>query len=126
MFYERYLQLCDSKGLKPSTAAERAGFNRGTVSVWKKKYKENIDVRPEPDVIEKICSFFNCSESWLLGIEEQKEKAPAKAGAAKSDITFDDFTYALYGETRNLTDAEKQLLLSMARQLNEAKRSKNE
>ena len=85
MFYERYLQLCDSKGLKPSAAAERAGFNRGTVSVWKKKYKENIDVRPEQDVSEKICLFFNCSESWLLGIEEQKGKPATDNGNELSE-----------------------------------------
>ena len=33
MFYERYAQLCDENGISKSAAAERAGFNRGTVSV---------------------------------------------------------------------------------------------
>lgn len=73
MFYERYLSLCEKSRLSPSAAATNAGFNRGTVSVWKKKYEAGQDVRPERDVIEKICSFFGCSETWLLGIDEQKE-----------------------------------------------------
>ena len=79
MFYERYLQLCEGNRLAPSAAAERAGFNRGTVSVWKKKYEQGFDVRPEPDVIAKVCSFFNCTEAWLLGIDEQ-EKTPTPKG----------------------------------------------
>ena len=75
MFYERFLTLCKEKKVSPSGAATQAGFNKGTVSVWKKKYTEGYDVRPDKDVIEKICKFFNCSESWLLGIEEH-EKTP--------------------------------------------------
>jgi transcriptional regulator with XRE-family HTH domain len=74
MFYERYLELCEGKRITPSAAATQAGFNKGTVSVWKKRYAEGIDVRPEKNVIEKICSFFSCSETWLLGIEEQQKK----------------------------------------------------
>lgn len=79
MFYERYLQLCEKNRLAPSAAADRAGFNRGTVSVWKKKYENGTDVRPEPDVIAKICVLFNCTESWLLGIDGQ-EKTPTPEG----------------------------------------------
>ena len=78
MFYERYLSLCEKRKLYPSAAATQAGFNRGTVSVWKKKYEAGQDVRPEPDVIEKICKFFGCSETWLLGIDGQKETPTPK------------------------------------------------
>ena len=74
MFYERFLTLCEEKRIKPSAAATQAGFNKGTVSVWKKRYLEGVDVRPEKDVIEKICQFFNCSEPWLLGIEGHEKK----------------------------------------------------
>ena len=79
MFYERYLSLCEKRKLYPSAAATQAGFNRGTVSVWKKKYEAGQDVRPEPDIIEKICKFFGCAETWLLGIDEQKE-TPTQMG----------------------------------------------
>ena len=76
MFYERFLALCVEKGIAPSAAATQAGFNRGTVSVWKKKFIAGVDVRPDKDMLDKICKFFNCSETWLLGIDE-KEKKPA-------------------------------------------------
>ena len=74
MFYERYLALCTKKRISPSAAAEQAGFNKGTVSVWKKKYDAGIDIRPRKEVVEKICTFFNCSEAWILGFEGNKKK----------------------------------------------------
>lgn len=81
MFYDRYLQLCESAKIAPSAAATNAGFNRGTVSVWKKKYEAGIDVTPDQEVINKICNFFGCTESWLRGIPSQKEKSPSITGA---------------------------------------------
>lgn len=86
MFYERYLGLCKEKGITPSAAATQAGFNKGTVSVWKKRYMEGVDVRPEKDVIDKICKFFSCSESWILGIDEQQKKPTSEIGSERSDI----------------------------------------
>ena len=87
MFYERYLALCEKKRISPSAAATQAGFNKGTVSVWKKKYASGADVRPEKDVIEKICSFFGCSEAWLLGIEEQEKTPTPDNGSERNDIS---------------------------------------
>lgn len=87
MFYERFLELCNKKRISPSTAATQAGFNRGTVSVWKKKYESGADVRPERAVIEKICSFFGCSEAWLLGIEEHEKTPPPESGSERSEIS---------------------------------------
>ena len=84
MFYERYLKLCEGKPqngkkLSPSAAAELCGFNRGTVSVWKQKYEAGQDVQPKDEITDKICTFFGCSKTWLLGIEETK-KAPTPEG----------------------------------------------
>ena len=80
MFYERYLQLCEEAKIAPSAAATKAGFNRGTVSVWKKKYEVGLDVTPDQDIVDKICNFFGCTESWIRGISEQNEKLPANNG----------------------------------------------
>ena len=97
MFYERFLTLCERTGLTPSGAATRSGFNKGTVSVWKKKYEAGLDVRPEKDVINKICSFFNCSETWLLGIEEDEKKPTPEDGSERNygdSVLMDAFKQA--------------------------------
>jgi transcriptional regulator with XRE-family HTH domain len=86
MFYERFLILCERRNISPSAAATQAGFNKGTVSVWKKKYTAGSDVRPERDVMEKICAFFGCSEAWLLGLEEDEKKPAPNGGSERNDI----------------------------------------
>lgn len=89
MFYERYLQLCREANIAPSAAATKAGFNRGTVSVWKKKYEVGQDVSPDREIINKICAFFGCAESWIRGISEPKEKA-ADPKAGGDDESMED------------------------------------
>ena len=101
MFYERYVFLCEGRGLTPSAGATKAGFNRGTVSVWKKKYEAKQDVVPEQNIIDKICAFFGCSESWLRGIE----KAPTQDGERKIDDRKIKAAF-LGGLADGLSDAE--------------------
>lgn len=48
-----------------------------------------------------------------MEIMEQKEKSSPKQD--EPEITFDDFTYALYGEAKELTEENKQKLLEMAK-----------
>lgn len=98
MFYERYLELCRKVGLKPTTAATKAGLNRGTVSVWKKKYEAGLDVTPDQETIDKICAFFGCSEQWLRGME----KAPSEVGERMTD---EQLKFALFGGAGDITDA---------------------
>lgn len=101
MFYERYVSLCTREKLSSSTAAVKAGFNKGTVSVWKKKYEAGQDVVPEQEIIDKICAFFGCSESWLRGIE----KAPTQEG--ERGIDEQNLKVAFFrGADPTLTDEE--------------------
>ena len=64
--------------------------------------------------------FSGCSVDCLLG-REGREKAPG----AGEGVTLDSFTYAMQEETRDLTEMDKQILLSMARQLNDARKRRD-
>ena len=57
----------------------------------------------------------------LLVTGEEKASIPKD----EREITLDDFTFAMQNETKDLTDMDKQILLSMARQLNDARKKKN-
>lgn len=91
MFYQRYLTLCDNAGLKPSTAATKAGFNKGTVSVWKSKYEKGEDVDPDQATVEKICKFFGCTEQYLRGIDK-KIPTPEGGKAETAAALFSSLT----------------------------------
>lgn len=113
MFYERYLQLCEEAKIAPSAAATKAGFNRGTVSVWKKKYEAGLDVTPDQEIVNKICSFFGCTESWLRGISSQKEKSPSGIGEGHAIDVVDDDLQEYLDELRSRP--EKRMLFSVTK-----------
>lgn len=62
---------------------------------------------PKITVANEYAEKLNVPLNTLLG-EENTETKP-------EDITFDDFTYALHNESKELTDENKQKLLEMAK-----------
>lgn len=87
MFYDVYMQLCKNKNLSPSAAAIQSGINKGTVSVWKKKWEKGIDVDPDQTTIDKLCSFFDVQETDLRGLEHIY---PVLMPVAEAKIRMDD------------------------------------
>ena len=104
--YEIFEKLMKDRGVTPYRVHKETGVAQSTLSDWK-----NGKCRPKIDKIQKIADYFGVSVDYLLG-NEPKEKTPAEA-----DVTFDDFTYAMYGEAKELTDEDKNMLLEMARML---------
>lgn len=104
--YEIFEKLMKDRGVTPYRVHKETGVAQSTLSDWK-----NGKCRPKIDKIRAIADYFGVSVDYLLG-NEPKEKTPAEA-----DVTFDDFTYAMYGEAKELTDEDKNMLLEMARML---------
>lgn len=81
MFYDRFKELCDSRPIKPSVAAEEMGFNKSTVSAWKRN-----GTTPNRDILAKIADYFGVSVDYLITGQEQKEKAPDLTEEDERDI----------------------------------------
>lgn len=65
-------------------------------------------------------------EEYQANMEHEEQRLNKKTPTPEDErIDFDDFTYAMQNETKDLTDMDKQLLLSMARQLNDARKQRN-
>lgn len=92
-------------GLEQSQLGEIAGVTDKAVSSW----ENNISI-PRMGAIEKIANYFGIRKSDII---EDKDST----SNSMSNITFDDFTYALYNETKNLSDEQKEALLAMAKVL---------
>jgi len=99
MFSDRFEALCLEKGVSPNRACQEMGVSRSLAAKWKATRTE----KPSADVLEKMSTYFGKSIDEILG---KKPSLP---------VTFDDFTYALYNETRDLPPEKKQMLLEMAR-----------
>ncbi len=116
MFYDVYVQLCKNKNLSPSAAAIQSGINKGTVSVWKKKWEKGIDVDPDQTTIDKLCSFFEVQETDLRGLEHIYS---VLMPVAEAKIRVDD---ALAGTKKDAPGPQaesvnEKLLIDLFRQL---------
>ncbi len=116
MFYDRFEELCKEKGIRVGRAADDMNIRRSTVSAWKQS-----GYTPRSEILNKIADYFGVTVDYLTGASDKK--APTPEG--ERPITFDDFTYAMFEEGKELTEMDKQILLSMARQLNDARKQKD-
>lgn len=120
MFYDLFKALCDEKGVSVSKACLEMGLSRSIAAKWK-----NTKTNPSAEVLPKIAKYFDVTTDYLLtaynlpwemaALELNKlknEKAPTTEG--ERPIAFDDFTYAMYEEGKELTAENKQKLLEMA------------
>ena len=68
MFFDRFKQLCDLKGVSIYKAATEIGLNRAAANKWK------AGSIPNGQTVAKLAEYFGVSVGYLLGEEEQKEK----------------------------------------------------
>lgn len=105
--YENIAGLCAERQISAYKLCTDLGMRNSVLSDLKAGRKKGLNA----ETLSKIADYFGVSIDYLLG-GGQKEKTPAEA-----DVDFDDFTYALYGEARELTEENKMMLLDMARML---------
>ena len=105
--YKRIASLCEEKGITGYRMCKDLSIQPSIVTDLKMGRRSGL----KAETANKIADYFGVSVDYLLG-NEPKEKTPAEA-----DVTFDDFTYAMYGEAKELTDEDKNMLLEMARML---------
>lgn len=113
VFYDRFIQLCEQKGVAPSRAAIDAGISKSLVTKW----KANACKDPSPDVLRKLANYFGMTVSDLL----DETKTPTPQG--ERDI-LDEVDVAFYGDYKELNESEKEILRDMARVMRERKKNK--
>ena len=115
MFYDVFCALCVEKGLTPSGAAAKIGFNRASVTVWK-----NNGTAPKQELLVKIAEFFQVSTDYLLGLEE--EKMPAGTGGR--GISDAELKFALWGDCADVSDDDLADVLRYAEFVRERKKGR--
>ena len=82
MFYDRFKQLCEEKGVSCNKAALDIGLSNATQTKWRK-----TGATPRGDTLDKIAAYFDVSTDYLLGKEEQK-KPTQKGERDGAEIMF--------------------------------------
>jgi transcriptional regulator with XRE-family HTH domain len=94
MFYDNYVNLCNSIKKSPSAAAVEMGFEKSSVTRWKK------GSTPTDASLQKIAEYFGVTTDYLKGDSSTVETAGAPY----------DFQAAFWGGDKDLSPEEKELL----------------
>ena len=108
----RIREIRKTLGLTMKELGAKIGVAESTIS----KY-ETGKRQPDNETLLKLGEALDVYVGYLLGVEPKE---------GDRIVSMDDFTYALQNEAKTLTEMDKQILLSMAKQLNDARMKKNE
>ncbi len=111
MFYDVYIELCATKNKKPSVVAAELGINKSNVSNWK-----NNGYTPRGEALQAIATYFGVTTDRLLG-KEIDERGLLEGDAL--DRQLDGIEFALFGEVKEMSDAQKRDVLKFAQFIKE-------
>lgn len=121
MFYDRFNDLCQKKGVKPGTACTEMGLSRSLAAKWKKTGTE----KPSTDALQKMSVYFGMSiEEIMTG---KTNKAPTPEG--ERPVSDDEIKFALFGGDGEITDAmfeEVKRFAQMVKLREEAEKKKEQ
>lgn len=97
MFYDRFIQLCNERGIKPSRAAIEMGFQKSVVTRWKTSTPTDANKR-------RVADYFGVSVDYLLGIEK---------AATLSDDGWSARKKELYAAIDSMTEEQAAAFLAL-------------
>ena len=103
--YQNFARLLRERGVTPYRVHKETGVAQSTLSDWK-----NGKSVPSVENLKRIAAYFGVTIDYLADVEWE----PAEAREPEA-LTFDDFTYAMYDESRGLNAENKKRLLDLAR-----------
>lgn len=109
MFYERLKKLCEKRETTPTTVVKLLGLSSSKVTAWKN------GSTPNGDIVSRLARHLDVSTDYLLGNTDDPNQKPGE-----SNVKFDDFSFAFYEECKDLSDEDKQRLLTFARMLKDS------
>lgn len=80
MFYDRFIELCNKKGVSPSKAGLSIGISKTSVTRWK-----TSGIVPKLDTLNKLAEYFGVTTDYLLTGTDNK-KSPADAEDKDADL----------------------------------------
>ena len=116
MFYDRFKQLCEQKGVSCNKAALEIGLSNATPTKWKK-----TGATPVGETLDKIAAYFGVSTDYLLG--KENKKAPTETG--ERDI-LDEVDIAFYGDYKELDEDERETVRDMVRLMRQRKEKRSQ
>lgn len=102
--YNNIEDLCRAKKITITEMCRQAGVSRASLTDLKMGRKQSLAA----DTLSKIAGLFSVTVDYILG------------NTTDTNVNFDSFTYAMHNASKDLTDSDKEILLSMAQKLRKA------
>ena len=90
----RLKELRKTHGVSQEKLSKEISVSRSTVAMW-----ESEKSQPDNNMLQKLADYFNVSVDYILGRTDDMNQNPGE-----ENISFDDFTYAMYNESKELTE----------------------
>lgn len=111
IFWDRFYQLCITKGTKPNPVAKEISIGSGTLTKWKEG-----NTYPNSEALIKIAKYFNCSTDYLLGLTDLSE-------SLKSEFSQEDIS--ILNKIKKLnTDDRTEIMMIIDYRLNRQEKRK--
>ena len=110
-FHEQLKTLRKNLNLTQEELAQKLGVSAAAIGLYEQGRRN-----PDNDTLIALASIFKVSIDYLLGVDVPTPISHYGADT-NNDMTFDDFTYAMFNETKDLTEEQKNALLNMAKTL---------
>lgn len=104
MIKKRIDDLLEERNMNQADLADKIGITAATLS----RNLNGVNP-PKAEIVSAIADYFNVSTDYLLGRTESK----------KVSSKLDDFAFALYDETKELTEEQKQDIMDMVKKMKE-------
>ena len=116
-FYNKFLRLCEAKGVAPTRAALDMGYSKSAVMKWK-----NGNV-PKYETIQAMAEYFNISADYLMDIGDDMPKVAPDVQELIEDYNSRPEMKMLFKATKGVTaeDIERaaKFLEAMRKENNE-------
>jgi transcriptional regulator with XRE-family HTH domain len=73
MFWDKFLELCESKNMKVNPVGKEIGLSSGLLTKWKQAAEAGENPLPTVEKLIDIADYFYCSTDYLLGRTDVKE-----------------------------------------------------
>lgn len=114
MVKEKFIRLCNEKGVSPTKACANIGISSAAFSQW------TDETIPRRATLMRMADYFGVSVDYLLGKEERNIYITGNPGTGKSTIITQSFDELLQEETKKLP-ASNEEFIEMLRQHNKGK-----
>ena len=117
MFYDKFVQICNDRGISPSRAAIEAGLSKSTVTKW----KNTPDAEPTGAALKKLSDYFHISIAELLDDNVQTKRPTV---SSEPEIDMSEVDVAFYGDYKELSEDDQKTIRDMVRIMRERRSNK--